>query len=449
MVVDVTKVSRAGNPVDFLTMKSQRQAISDRANSLAQVMMSLLLILLSSAPLLSEASFLPVATRSGLHGLGRQTSKQSSSSALYPRSRRITIDSKVVPSILITKNSLEDEGENTNISTGPPSPSPEEEAASTNGSSSSNALLQAKLHVLEDVVAKLNITKQQDQEQIQTLDRQVATLENELQSKERHYRKQLKAQEKHYLSKQNEWQEERSHIKKQHERELENMQRRLKSQAQLNQDSMEQQVRKETKQWKAEKEQEWKESLEIATAAVAAAEKREYSLQCKLDEMEKSYQEEAADYKRELDELRDAWTVENQRLEEVVERLQKELAERNKERNKETTLLINRLTMEKKQLQNDLQEARDQVQFQRLQYTTQQKMALERFEEQRHKERKFYTETIRLLQQENLRLENRGGLLKRLMNKVGLKRRRGVGGSSTGRSDNSSSNRRRRPVSSG
>lgn len=205
----------------------------------------------------------------------------------------------------------------------------------------SPTFLQAKLDILQDVVIQLNLTR--------------TSLEAELEDKEEHVKT----------------------LTKQHQQELDI----LRSQSLQEIDKL-------------------KEELRGEKAAVAAAEAREEALQIKLDDLEARYHGEAAEYKIELTALQKEWKLANRQLEKEVERLTTELTESKRIRDKETTSLLDSLTARSAQLEGELNTAREQIQFQKLQFATQKQVAREEWKEQMEKERKVYTEAIKLLQRE-------------------------------------------------
>ena len=276
-----------------------------------------------------------------------------------------------------------------------------------------NALLEAKLQVLQDVVVKLNATKWQDQEQIQALTLQLADIQDSLHEQTETLRQTSKSHKREVNSLKLKFEKEKESLSSSHQQELVRLERSLTAKAKLRQDEIEQALRKETKEWKVAKQQEFDEALEIATAAVTAAEQREHVLQQKVDNLEARYHQEAAQYKTELDDLQVEWKLENQRLELEIKRLQKDLANSKREKDQESAMLIEKLSVKSKELEAELQKSKDQLKFQRLQLTTQQQVAYAEWEEQRNKERKFYKDAMNLLQRENTALreqqtQNRG-----------------------------------------
>ena len=277
------------------------------------------------------------------------------------------------------------------------------------------ALLQAKLHVLEDVVVKLNGTKYQDQEEILTLQAKLGGLEETLEQQKDQFDEELESkasQVQQDLT--TTFQQEITALETEHAEQLRELTDRLIEEAQVEQDALEQRLRQEADAWKAAQESQWQESLEIATAAVTAGETREQVLQMKLDDLEGRYQQEAADYKAELDQLRKEWNLENSRLETEVGRLQSEFTDKKQKRDSETTKLIEQLGDRSRQLEADLARTKEQAQLQRVKFAAQQQKAHAEWEEQREKERKFYTEAMRLLQRENAAMREKQGFWRRL-----------------------------------
>jgi len=290
------------------------------------------------------------------------------------------------------------------------------------GSEAEN-LLQAKLQILEDVVIKLNVTKCQDQTEIQTLQSHVQELQASVKATEQRLQASSQSNAQQVEALESKWKQEKESLVTNHQVELQKLEKKLLSHARLEQDEAEQQLRQQTSVWKSEREQEWKESLEIATAAVKAAEKREQDLLTKLEHLELRYHQEAAEYKDELDELQEVWKLENQELRVDVKRLHKEVSNAKRERDQEASMVIESLNQKKKDLEVALGGTKEQISMLRLQYSTQQQMAQEEWKTQLDKERKFYTETIRLLREENTALrqkeERKRGFWSRLFRRFG------------------------------
>ena len=277
-----------------------------------------------------------------------------------------------------------------------------------NSNSNIPALLQAKLHILEDVVVKLNGTKFQDQEEIKTLQSKLGNLEETLAKQKDQFEEKLEASKSQVQGDLTAaFQSERMALKTKHADELQGIKDKIEMEALEEQDAIEQRQRQETEKWKIEKEKQWQESLEIATAAVKAGEARENVLQTKLDNLEQRYQQEAAEYKDELNQLRSEWKSENARLETEVGRLQGELSDAKLKRDSESTRLVEQLGDRSRELETELTRTK-------LKFVAQNKKAHSEWEEQREKERKFYTEAMRLLQQENRALREKQGFWGRL-----------------------------------
>jgi len=283
-------------------------------------------------------------------------------------------------------------------------------------------LLEAKLHVLEDVVVKLNGTKFQDEEEIKQLQSKLGHLEDALALQNDEFEATLKRSTQQL---ENEltvrFDQERVQLKNKHEEELQELKDTLERQVQIEQEELEQRLRNESKEWKMQQELEWEEKLEIATASVQAGEAREQAMQLKLEDLEVRYQQEAANYKTEFDQLRKEWKVENRRLETEVTRLQGELHDAKQKRDSESTKLIDQLGSRSRHLETELKRTKEQAQIARVKLATQQQMAQVEWDEQREKERKFYTEAMRLLQKENAMLRQKQGFWARLFRFVGRK----------------------------
>lgn len=277
-----------------------------------------------------------------------------------------------------------------------------------NNKSNNAALLQAKLHILEDVVVQLNGTKCQDQEEIKTLQNKLGDLEETLSQQKDQYEDKLEATKRQMQGDlTTTFQSERTALETEHANELQKIKDKIEMKALEEQDAVDRRQRQETETWRAEQEKQWQEKLEIATAAVTAGEAREDTLQTNLDNLEQRYQQEAAEYKDELNQLRSEWKSENARLETEVARLQGELSDAKLKRDSETTRLVEQLGDRSRELETELAKTN-------LKFAAQNKKAHSEWEEQREKERKFYTEAMRLLQQENTALRENQGFWGRL-----------------------------------
>lgn len=286
---------------------------------------------------------------------------------------------------------------------------------STVGEDVDAALLQAKLHVLEDVVVKLNGTKFQDQEVIVSLQSKLDGLEETLEQQKDEFETTLKTETKQFETKvKSKFESDLTKMESRHADKLQAITDSLREESRVEQGELEQRLREESDMWNAKQESQWQESLEIATAAVQAGETREHGLQARLDDLEGRYQQEAADYKAELDQLRKEWKLENARLETDSTRLQTELSDAKQKRDSETTKLIEQLGDRNRQLELDVATVKEQAQVQRVKLMTQQQAVNDDWEVQREKERKFYTEAMRLLQQENAAMREKQGFWKRL-----------------------------------
>lgn len=269
-------------------------------------------------------------------------------------------------------------------------------------------MLQAKLHILEDVVVQLNGTKCQDQEEIKTLQNKLGDLEETLSQQKDQYEDKLEATKRQMQGDlTTTFQSERTALETEHANELQKIKDKIEMKALEEQDAVDRRQRQETETWRAEQEKQWQEKMEIATAAVTAGEAREDTLQTKLDNLEQRYQQEAAEYKDELNQLRSEWKSENARLETEVARLQGELSDAKLTRDSETTRLVEQLGDRSRELETELAKTN-------LKFAAQNKKAHSEWEEQREKERKFYTEAMRLLQQENTALREKQGFWGRL-----------------------------------
>jgi outer membrane murein-binding lipoprotein Lpp len=263
------------------------------------------------------------------------------------------------------------------------------ESASAEEKENDSELMQAKLLILEDVVSHLNMSHCQDQTELARLQSHLQTLESQV-SQQEHDRDQLKQLHKQQL-------EAQVTVHEQAQLQLE---RKLQAQFQLECDEVRQSLRKDTKAWKSQREAEWQESLEIAGAAVTAAETREQALLDKLDHLEVRYHQEAAQYKMELDALQAAWKLENSKLAEEVTQLHKELKDAKQKRDQETTFLVEELGLANQQLEAKVSALTDELKVQKRHHEAQVQFTQDAMQIQREKQRKFYTEAIRLLQQE-------------------------------------------------
>ncbi|CAB9499864.1 expressed unknown protein [Seminavis robusta] len=287
----------------------------------------------------------------------------------------------------------------------------------SDGNDGNSILLQAKLSVLEDVVNHMNVSQLEDQRELDRLQSHVMDLEQDLELQQhalvqvnQSHQSQLQAQE-------SSWQKQEAALQKDHALAMSQLERKLLAQAKVQQDETTQQLRKETSEWRAQKEGEWNESLEIATAAVASAEAREQILLDKLDLLETRYHQEAAQYKNELDQLQKEWKTENDRLEEDVSKLHTELSQAKQKRDQETSYLLEELGNRNQLLEDEMVAVKEQMQFEKLQHATAMQVAKEEWAEQRDKERKFFQEAIGLLKQEKAmrELEDQKGFWRRLV----------------------------------